>query len=130
MTMNEDSPFVLVIEDDADVAYLLKFLMDRIGYNVITAVDGRQASSIIDESPPPLLVLLDVMLPYIDGFQLLSQIKDNAHWNNVPIIMLTSKAQEVDIVRALNNGASDYIVKPFQPDELMARVRRFLNTAK
>jgi DNA-binding response OmpR family regulator len=80
----------------------------------------------IEEIVPPELILLDVMLPFIDGFELLEQIRSKQNWSNVPIIMLTSKAQEKNIVRALEAGADDYIVKPFQPEELVARVRRFV----
>ncbi len=90
------------------------------------AGDGRLASAMIEEIVPPELILLDVMLPFIDGFELLEQIRSKQNWSNVPIIMLTSKAQEKNIVRALEAGADDYIVKPFQPEELVARVRRFV----
>jgi DNA-binding response OmpR family regulator len=71
-------------------------------------------------------VLLDVMLPYIDGFEVVALIRARPGWENVPIVMLTAKNTEPDIVRALDAGASDYIVKPFQPNELLARVRRYL----
>jgi DNA-binding response OmpR family regulator len=66
------------------------------------------------------------MLPFVDGFELLKQIRSKPNWTELPIIMLTSKAQEKNIVRALEAGANDYIVKPFQPEELVARVRRFV----
>ncbi|MNT82340.1 Phosphate regulon transcriptional regulatory protein PhoB [compost metagenome] len=75
------------------------------------------------------MILLDVMLPYADGFQLVSQIRAKANWAEVPIVMLTAKSQEQDIVRALDAGANDYVLKPFQPQELMARLRRFLKVA-
>jgi DNA-binding response OmpR family regulator len=67
------------------------------------------------------------MLPYIDGFELVKTIRAKADWNKVPIIMLTAKTMEQDIVRALDAGANDFILKPFQPNELLARLRRFLN---
>jgi len=71
-----------------------------------------------------VLVLLDVMLPYVDGFELLRKIRAQVTWSKVPIIMLTAKSQEQTIVRALDQGANDYIVKPFRPGELLARIRR------
>jgi DNA-binding response OmpR family regulator len=80
----------------------------------------------LEEIEPPQLILLDVMLPFIDGFELLEQIRSKPEWSEVPVIMLTSKGQEKNIVRALEGGADDYIVKPFQPEELVARVRRFV----
>ncbi len=64
------------------------------------------------------------MLPYVDGFELIRKIREHAAWNQVPVIMLTSKSQEQNIVRALDYGASDYLVKPFRPGELLARIRR------
>jgi DNA-binding response OmpR family regulator len=88
------------------------------------AVDGRQATDFIDTLPPPALVLLDVMLPYLDGFELIKRIREHATWNQVPIIMLTAKSQEQNIVRALDYGANDYLIKPFRPEELLARIRR------
>ena len=123
---NEKRPKVLVVEDDEDISYLIKFMLSRDGFEVITAFDGREASRIIEESPPPQLVLLDIMLPYIDGFQLITQIRNKPEWHGVPVVMLTAKTQERDIVRALDSGANDYVLKPFQPDELLARLHRLL----
>jgi len=73
-------------------------------------------------------VLLDVMLPYVDGFELIRKIREHPTWSQVPIIMLTAKSTEQHIVRALDNGANDYVVKPFRPGELMARIRRLTRT--
>ena len=87
--------------------------------------DGRAALEAITKAVVPLdLILLDVMLPYLDGYELLHVIREQMHWKDVPVIMLTAKQQERDIVRALDAGATDYVVKPFQPNELMARLRR------
>lgn len=116
---------VLVVEDDDHIAFLLRFMLEREGYTVMVATDGFKARDFIGSNPPPSLVLLDVMLPYMDGFTLVTLIRENADWKTVPILMLTSKSRENDIVRALSLGANDYIFKPFQPAELMARVKRF-----
>ncbi|HTK87820.1 MAG TPA: response regulator [Nitrospiraceae bacterium] len=78
--------------------------------------------------PPPQLALLDVMLPYHSGFELVDPIRSKDLWREVPIVMLTADSAERDIVRALNAGANDYVVKPFNPKELTARLRRFLKT--
>ena len=120
------SKSALVVEDDDQISFLLKFILEREGFEVRVAGDGRQAGQLIETMAAPAVVTLDVMLPYADGFQLLGLIRAKEAWRSVPVLMLTSKSQEKDIVRALEAGASDYIVKPFQPDELRARVRRLL----
>jgi len=119
-------PVVLVVEDDEIISYLLDFRLRREGFEVLLAKDGRQAAEIIESAAPPRLVLLDVMLPYKDGFELIGQIRSREDWRDVPVIMLTSKAEERNIVRALDAGAADYVVKPFRAEELIARLRRFL----
>lgn len=116
-------PVVLVIEDDADIVFLVRFILERERYEVRVASDGRAAAARLAE-PAPALVLLDILLPFIDGFQLLRQIRAQPGWSGVPIVMLSAKSQERDIVRALDEGANDYIIKPFRPEELVARVRR------
>ncbi|MCX7143321.1 MAG: response regulator [Proteobacteria bacterium] len=115
---------VLVVEDDDTIAFLVQFLLEREGFGVDLARDGRAAEQRVAAMQPPALVILDVMLPYIDGFELLEKIRAREGWEKIPVIMLTAKSQESDIVRALDAGASDYVVKPFQPNELLARVRR------
>lgn len=114
----------LVVEDDDQISFLLKFILEREGFAVQLASDGKRAGELIASMPVPAVVTLDVMLPYADGFQLLDLIRSKDDWRAVPVLMLTSKSQEKEIVRALEAGAADYIVKPFQPDELRARVRR------
>lgn len=120
---------ILIVEDDEDMVTLLQFLLEREGYQAICASNGRQARQLIDTLSPPRLVLLDVMLPYHNGFELVSHIRSKEPWREVPIVMLTADSAERDIVRALDAGASDYVVKPFNPKELMARLRRFLKAA-
>jgi DNA-binding response OmpR family regulator len=117
-------PRVLVIEDDEHIGQLLKFMLERESYAVHMMRDGRAAKAFIETEQPPAITLLDVMLPFFDGFQLVRILRAQPGWETVPVIMLTAKTQESDIVRALDAGANDYIVKPFQPKELLARVRR------
>jgi DNA-binding response OmpR family regulator len=83
----------------------------------------------VASAPAPDLVLLDVMLPYVDGFEIIKLIRAQEGWQATPVLMLTAKNTERDTVRALDAGASDFIIKPFQPQELLARLRRFLKTA-
>ena len=125
-TIAAGSQTILIVEDDEDMVTLLQFLLEREGYQAILASDGRQARHLIDTLLPPRLVLLDVMLPYHNGFELVTHIRSKEPWRGVPIVMLTADSAERDIVRALDAGANDYVVKPFNPKELMARLRRFL----
>lgn len=128
--MTSAVPSILVVEDDEHIAELLKFLLERQGYRVELCGDGRAARSFIEAcTTTPAMILLDVMLPFIDGFELVHTVRAHEGWDEVPILMLTAKTMEQDIVRALDAGASDYILKPFQPNELMARVRRYAKAA-
>jgi DNA-binding response OmpR family regulator len=119
-------PIILIVEDDEQVAYLLQFMLEREGFQVRVAHDGRAALEQAKRSPPPDAVLLDVMLPFYSGYELIPLMRQQPGLENIPMIMLTAKSGEADIVRALDAGASDYIIKPFQPTELMARLRRHL----
>lgn len=119
-------PNVLMVEDEADTASLLKFLLERANYRVVHAKDGRHAQELIDTMPLPDIVLLDVMLPFVSGLQVLTYIRSKIEWEKVPIVMLTADGSEHDIKRALENGANDYMLKPFDPRELTTRLKRFL----
>ena len=120
-------PSILVIEEDEPVAQVLKFMLEQQNYAATIIADGRTARTQIESSPnPPALILLDVVLPYVDGFELLGLIRTQDGWASTPVIMLTAKTSEQDIARALDAGANEYIVKPFQPDELLALIRRYL----
>jgi DNA-binding response OmpR family regulator len=127
--MPTDQHSILVVEDDEHIARVLTFMLERQGYRVTHAADGRAASHHVATAAPPDLVLLDVMLPYVDGFEVVRLIRERSDWAGVPVLMLTAKNTESDTVRALDAGADDFIVKPFQPNELLARVRRALRVA-
>ena len=117
---------ILMVEDEEDIAFLIRFMLERHGFVVDHAADGRQAIEKITTSSPPDLTLMDIMLPYHDGLELIERLRTQAGWAQVPVVMLTAKALEADIVRALELGADDYVTKPFQPEELLARIRRLL----
>ena len=117
---------LLIVEDDEHMAYLLGYLAEKERFAVERIADGRKARERIDAGPAVDLVLLDVMLPYTDGFELLAQLRANPVWKGVPVIILTSRTREHDAVRALSLGADDYLTKPFSPAELIARIRRRL----
>lgn len=116
----------LVVEDDADVGKLLQWVLQREGFAVTLLADGRAARERIAAGPPATVVLLDLMLPHVSGHELLAELRAQAPWKAVPVIMLTAKSQEKDIVKALDAGANDYMLKPFQPAELRARIRRLV----
>jgi two-component system, OmpR family, response regulator len=114
----------LVVEDDPDIGKLLQWVLQREGFEVMLIADGRRAAEHVAAGEPSRLVLLDVMLPQVSGYDLLAAIRAREAWSGIPVIMLTARSQEKDIVKALDMGASDYMLKPFQPAELRARVRR------
>ena len=117
---------ILMVEDEEDIAFLIRFMLERHGFVVDHAADGRQAIEKITTSSPPDLTLMDIMLPYHDGLELIERLRAQAGWAQVPVLMLTAKAREADIVRTRELGADDYVTKPFQPEELLARIRRLL----
>lgn len=118
------SPTILIVEDDDVTSYMLEFLLQREGYTVTKANDGKEALKLIENSKPFDIVLLDIMIPYINGFELVSHIRSQPAWEKTPVLMLSGKSQEKDIIKALDTGATDYIVKPFQPGEVLARIRK------
>ncbi len=114
---------ILLVEDDDVTAYMLTHLLKREGYQVTCFSDGQQAYEAINNEQPFSLALLDVMIPYRNGIELISQIRSMPSWNNTPVIMISGKSQEHDIIKALDAGANDYVTKPFQPGEVLARIR-------
>lgn len=118
-----DNKTALVIEDDASISYLVSFLLEKNGFTVTAALDGKEAMSLIDTNNPPQIVVLDIMLPFFDGFELLAHLRAKPNWKEVPVLMLTAKSQDYDISRAMDGGANDFLVKPFHPMELLTRVK-------
>lgn len=116
---------VLIVEDDKFTSELLKFLLEREHYAVEQARDGLEARTFINSQEAPTVVVLDVMLPFIGGFELLQMMRTKTGWESTRIIMLSAKSEGQDIARAFDLGADDYLVKPFKPEELYARLRRF-----
>ncbi|MBR46881.1 MAG: phosphate regulon transcriptional regulatory protein PhoB [Rhodospirillaceae bacterium] len=119
------TPYVLVVDDEADLLTLVRYNLERDGFEVGEAVDGEEAMLMIAERQPDLM-LLDWMLPRLSGIEVCRRIRRSAETQNLPVIMLTARGEESDRVRGLDCGADDYIVKPFSPSELAARVRAVL----
>jgi two-component system phosphate regulon response regulator PhoB len=122
------APLILVVEDEAALATLLRYNLERAGYRVAEAADGPEALTRIAEDPPDL-VLLDWMLPALSGIEVCRRIRRRPGGSLMPVIMLTARAEDADAVRALDTGADDYITKPFGVEALLARIRALLRRA-
>ncbi len=116
---------ILIVDDEEDVLELVRYNLDKNGYKVETAATGEQALAKARAKLPDLIIL-DLMLPGIDGLDVCKKLKNDTKTQNIPVIMLTAKGEETDIVIGLELGADDYITKPFSPKVLIARVRRIL----
>jgi two-component system phosphate regulon response regulator PhoB len=116
---------ILVVEDEAPILTLLRYNLEREGFEVLEAMDGEEGSLLAIEKKPDL-ILLDWMLPLISGVEVCRRLRRAAETKSVPIIMLTARGEEQDRIRGLNSGADDYITKPFSPSELIARIRAVL----
>ena len=116
---------ILIVDDEDDILELIKFNLKGEGYNILQAMTGEEAIKIAKQSGPDLMVL-DLMLPGIDGLDVTRHLKKNDATTDIPIVMLTAKGEESDIVTGLELGANDYISKPFSPRELTARIRAIL----
>lgn len=119
---------ILVVEDEDDIREMIGYNLLKAGYQVSAAASGEEALELI-ESRPPDLVLLDLMLPGIDGTAVCRRIKESDKTSAIPVIMLTAKGEESDIVGGFDIGADDYLVKPFSPRVLLARLRAVLRRA-
>ena len=116
------SKSVLIVDDEPNIVISLEFLLQQEGYQVEVAHDGQEALDAIERQPPDL-VLLDIMLPRLSGFDVCKRIRTNPDWSKVRVVMLTAKGREVEVSKGLALGADDYITKPFATKELLARVR-------
>jgi two-component system alkaline phosphatase synthesis response regulator PhoP len=115
---------ILIVEDEKDIAELLRYNLTREGFRAIVAVDG--AAGLAAAIRDPDLVLLDLMLPKVDGLEICRVLKKNAQTAHIPVIMLTAKGEESDVITGLELGADDYITKPFSTKVVLARVRAVL----
>jgi two-component system, OmpR family, phosphate regulon response regulator PhoB len=122
-------PNVLVVEDEAPLVTLLRYNLEKEGFAVAEAHDGEEALMQLREAAPDA-VLLDWMLPRVSGLEVCRQIRRVPAWRDLPVIILTARGEEGDRVRGLDSGADDYIVKPFSPSELIARLRAVIRRAR
>lgn len=118
-------PKVFIVDDEADVVRLLQFRFEKEGFETITASDGQTAVSMV-ESEMPDLVLLDIMMPLMDGMEVLRQIRSRRRTSKIPVIMLTAKTASITVDEARQLWVSDYIMKPFDPEVLVRKAKKAL----
>jgi len=116
---------IVLAEDEPQIARLIEFKLKKEGYEVTWKENGEEALKAIKADKPDL-ILLDVMMPVMDGYEVLRRLKEDENLKSIPVVMLTARAQEKDVVKGIDLGAEDYITKPFHPAELLARVKRIL----
>jgi two-component system alkaline phosphatase synthesis response regulator PhoP len=116
---------ILVAEDQQHIRSLIEYKLKNSGYDVVCAEDGKSALEQAGEILPDL-ILLDVMMPLMTGFEVLASLKSNEKTRNIPILMVTAQSKEHEVLKGLDLGADDYITKPFSPNELAARVKNIL----
>ncbi len=125
----KDNKKLLLIDDDPNLILLVKDYLEFRGYNVVTAENGREALEVLDQNIPDMIIC-DVMMPEMDGYSLVKHIRQEPHTNTIPVLFLSAKGQSQDRVKGLNEGADVYMVKPFEPEELVAQVESSLNQIK
>lgn len=122
-------PTILVVDDETDLVHLLRYNLEREGYNVLCAYDGSNACKLAEESTPDLMIL-DLMLPDSSGYDVCRHLKKSPATSKIPVIMLTARSAEYDRIKGFECGAEDYVVKPFSPKELVLRVKALLGRTR
>ena len=124
--MTDRTPLVLVADDEEDIRALVAFRLERAGYEVITAADGEEAFTLATTRLPDLVVL-DMMMPRATGLEVTRSLRGQDETKDIPVILLTARAQEADVARGIKAGADDYVKKPFSPQDLQLRVQALLD---
>ncbi len=117
---------ILVVDDDAVTARFIASLLREHGYDVLIAEDGAHALELVDRHELAMVVC-DLVMPYRDGYSVLRAIRQNEKFHDLPVLLLSMRDREEDIVKGLEEGADDYVIKPFNARELLARIRKILN---
>ncbi|MEM0011514.1 MAG: response regulator [Candidatus Bathyarchaeia archaeon] len=118
---------ILVVDDERPIVRLVQVNLEHAGYEVVTAYDGREALEKVEQEKPDLIIL-DVMMPQMDGFEVIQRLQANPKTRDIPVIMLTAKAQDADVFRGWQSGVTLYLTKPFSPFELISFVRRIFRS--
>lgn len=119
------NPQILIVEDEPPLVELIRYNLEKEGFGTSVAMDGEEAMLLVEEEQPDV-ILLDWMLPNLSGIEICRRLRERKATKSVPIIMLTARGEESDRIRGLDSGADDYMVKPFSPSELLARIRAVL----
>ncbi len=120
---------ILIADDEPNIVISLEYLLQREGYRVLVARDGQEALDTLHVTPPDL-VLLDVMLPGVSGFDVCQKIRENPSWNGIRVLMLTAKGRDVEMSKGMALGADAYITKPFSTKDLLAQIRHHLGALR
>ena len=120
-----DKKKVLLAEDNTTLALLLKFRLEKEGYELLMAEDGKVAIELLEEHTPDL-ILTDIMMPFVSGLELISHVRNELNMQAIPIIVFSAAGQEEMVLKAFNLGANDFMGKPFSPNELVIRIKRLL----
>src|SRR5579871_1682795 len=118
---------ILAVDDERHIVRLVQVNLERQGYEVVTAYDGKEALEKVASENPDLIVL-DVMMPYMDGFEVLKTLKKDPTTRDIPVIMLTAKANDADVFQGYKSGVDCYLTKPFNPLELLTFIRRIFES--
>lgn len=116
---------ILIVDDEPSIIVPIQFLMEQNGYDVLVAFSGEEAMEVIEENQPDL-ILLDIMLPVIDGFEVCQRVRENPQWNKIKIILLTALGSDANVEKGLALGADAYITKPFSNIEIVDKVKELL----
>lgn len=120
---------ILIVEDEKDIAELIEYNLKKEGYKTVTSCSGEDGLDMAKKNMPDLIIL-DLMLPGMDGFDVCRQLKSDKKTNSIPILILTAKSEDADIITGLELGADDYVTKPFSPKVIIARIRAIIRRLK
>lgn len=120
-----DNPKILIVDDELSILVPIKFLLEKNNFDVRLAQSGKEALEKISESAPDL-ILLDIMLPDFDGYEIFQQIRENSEWDDIKVLYLSAKNRDVDIAKGLNLGVDAYVTKPFSNTDLLEKVKSLL----
>lgn len=123
------SPAALIVGPDEHTAFLLEFMLQREGFVVASCPEGASAADHIAREVPAEIVITDIVMPFVDGFELIARIRADDRWHAVPVIVLSAHSADQEIIRALELGANDYVTKPFTAGVLLARIKRHMQAA-
>jgi two-component system, OmpR family, aerobic respiration control protein ArcA len=125
LAKHEEPKTILIVDDDETMRQALKRIFETEGYRVVVAADGTQLSAVLEDTKLELIVM-DVGLPWINGFELCKVLKENEELKKIPVVFISAKTSEIDVRRGFNAGAEDYIKKPFDVEEIKSTVRTLL----